>query len=279
MKTTTCCHDTHFYRPQRSCGQGNVFIGVCLSTGGRVSASVHAGMPEPPPIPRDQADPSPGPGRPPTRQTPRGLGRPPQTRQTPLDQADTPLDQADPQDQADPPPGSRLQHTVYERPVHILLECILVSIAVAITNGYWTHLQMGIRLFHEHTKLAIMALMPTLCSYIHSFLHYLYHEVLANVKLDINWCKRITFQGYRHHCYCYFLMAQPKQSWQYWHSYIVGRSWKTLLNSIDSIDCKCTSGSESSTSPGRKQVHTPNQTEQQIISLIKYWDHNRYVDH
>ena len=24
------------------------------------------------------------------------------------------------------PPGSRLQHTVYERPVHILLECILV---------------------------------------------------------------------------------------------------------------------------------------------------------
>ena len=29
---------------------------------------------------------------------------------------------------ADPPPGSRLQHTVYERPVRILLECILVRI-------------------------------------------------------------------------------------------------------------------------------------------------------
>ena len=29
-------------------GQGNVFTGVCLSTGGRVSASVHAGMPDPP---------------------------------------------------------------------------------------------------------------------------------------------------------------------------------------------------------------------------------------
>ena len=44
----------------------------------------------------------PGPGRPPgTIQTPPGPGRP-------------------------PPPGSRLQHTVYERPVRILLECILV---------------------------------------------------------------------------------------------------------------------------------------------------------
>ena len=76
----------YFYRPQRSCGQGNVFTGVCLSTGGRVSASVHAGMPYPPrpgrhsprtrETPQDQADPP--------RQTP------PQTRQTPPDQADTP---------------------------------------------------------------------------------------------------------------------------------------------------------------------------------------------
>ena len=87
-----------------------------------------------------------------TRQTPPGPD-PLQTRQTtppgtrlttPLDQADHPLprdqadapmtrqttpprDQADPpSDQADPPPGSRLQHTVNERPVRILLECILV---------------------------------------------------------------------------------------------------------------------------------------------------------
>ena len=30
-----------------------------------------------------------------------------------------------------PPPGSRFQHTVYERPVRILLECILVSLATA----------------------------------------------------------------------------------------------------------------------------------------------------
>ena len=33
---------------------------------------------------------------------------------------------ADPPRSRHPPPGSRLQHTVYERPVRILLECILV---------------------------------------------------------------------------------------------------------------------------------------------------------
>ena len=77
--------------------------------------------------------------------TPPRPGRPPWTRQTPLDQADPPRtrqthplppwDQADPLDQADPPgpgrppppPGSRLQNTVYEQPVRILLECILVD--------------------------------------------------------------------------------------------------------------------------------------------------------
>ena len=67
------------YRPQRSCGQGNVFTGVCLSTGGRVSASVHAGMPYPP-----DGEPNPPPRN----------GEPPQ-------------------DGEPPPLGSRLQHTVY----------------------------------------------------------------------------------------------------------------------------------------------------------------------
>ena len=86
------------YRPQRSCGQGNVFTGVCLSKGGRV----HAGMPDPPS----------GPGRPPCDQA-----------DTPWDQADTPPDQAGlplgpgrpPRDQADhphlPPPPTSLDQT------------------------------------------------------------------------------------------------------------------------------------------------------------------------
>ena len=83
-------------------------------------------------------------GRPPqNRQTPSGPGRetPPRNRQTPPDQAGRPPpDQAGrtpPPDQAGrppprtrqttpSPPGSRLQHTVNERLVRILLECILV---------------------------------------------------------------------------------------------------------------------------------------------------------
>ena len=96
-----------FYRPQRSCGQGNVFTGVCLSTGGEgvcLSACWDA-IP-----PRDQGD------TPPDQADPPGPGRPP------WDQADTP-----PGTRQTPPLGRRLQHTVYERPVRILLECILVT--------------------------------------------------------------------------------------------------------------------------------------------------------
>ena len=76
----------HYYRPQRSCGQGNIFTPVCHSVhrgGGWFCLNACW----------DTTHPW-------TRQTS------PRTRQT--------------------PPGIRLQHTVYERPVRILLECILV---------------------------------------------------------------------------------------------------------------------------------------------------------
>ena len=102
-----------YYQPQRSCGQGNVFTGVCLSTGGGCLSQCMLGSPpwtrQTPP---DQADP------PRTRQT-----TPPGTRQTPPRPGGHPS-----QDQQTTPPsmGSRLQHMVYERPVRILLECILV---------------------------------------------------------------------------------------------------------------------------------------------------------
>ena len=62
--------------------------------------------------PPDEADQPPQNGEPPrTRQTPPGMENPP--------------DQADPPGMENPP-RSRLQHTVYERPVCILLECIIV---------------------------------------------------------------------------------------------------------------------------------------------------------
>ena len=104
----------YFYRPQRSCGQGNIFTPVCHSVhsgGGRGGyASVHAGIPPPrtrqtPPDqadpPRDQADTPqtrqtpPGPGR-----HPPGPGRHPRTRQTPPNQADHPQTRQT-------PPGTR----------------------------------------------------------------------------------------------------------------------------------------------------------------------------
>ena len=75
--------------------------------------------------------------------------RPPQPGTPhPLDQADPPRPgrhpPPTPPDQAHPPPGSRLQHTVYERPVRILLECILVwrcvwqEFCAQCRNGYFS---------------------------------------------------------------------------------------------------------------------------------------------
>ena len=114
-------------------GQGNIFTGVCLSTeGGGVSASVHAGIyppdqtpphPEQAPSPPDQTPPK----QTPPDQTPPGSRHPPD--QTPPG-ADTPPDQTPrsrhPPREETPPTRSRLQHTVNEQPVRILLECILV---------------------------------------------------------------------------------------------------------------------------------------------------------
>ena len=104
--------NVYHYRPQRSCGQGNVFTGVCHSVN---RGSLQQGEP------LRQGDPpcreTPGrenpslPRRPPTRETP-FQGEPP-GRETPQ--------QRDPLART-PPPG----HTVNERPVCILPECILV---------------------------------------------------------------------------------------------------------------------------------------------------------
>ena len=96
---------TYYYRPQRSCGQGNIFTPVChsfCSQGGRGSASMHAGIP-----PREQIPP--GADQPPRTRptTPPRPGRPPRNRQT-LPQSRHPPDQADPPpgpDRLPPPPG------------------------------------------------------------------------------------------------------------------------------------------------------------------------------
>ena len=143
------CGHLPLYRPQRSCGQGNIFTLVCHFVQG---GSPGENPPRPQTLlrletPPDQPNTLPG-TRPPqhqadtprTRQTPPWTRQtPPRTKQTPLpqDQADTPRTRQTPpqtrqtpptQDQADTPPGSRHQHMVNERPVRILLEFILVII-------------------------------------------------------------------------------------------------------------------------------------------------------
>ena len=77
---------------KRSLGQGNMFTGVCLSTGGRVPDQVHP--------PRDQVHP-PGADRPPPRADPLEQVHPYGSRHTPTG-ADTPQEQTPPR--ADTPP-------------------------------------------------------------------------------------------------------------------------------------------------------------------------------
>ena len=93
---------------------------------------MHAGIPprtrQTPPRNRQTPPPLPG-----TRQTPppdqEDPPPPGPSRHPPVDQADPPGPSRHPPYQADTPlPRSRHQHTVYERPVRILLECILVKI-------------------------------------------------------------------------------------------------------------------------------------------------------
>ena len=93
-----------YYRPQRSCGQGNIFAPVCHSVHRGASASVHAGIPLPqstppwehtPPSPRADTpqEQTPPQSRHPREQTPQsrhppGIRHPPGSRhppeQTPL---------------------------------------------------------------------------------------------------------------------------------------------------------------------------------------------------
>ena len=158
--TLTC------YRPKRSFGQGNIFTPVCHSVhrgeyltrypprdqvhppwdqvhppGTRYTPrdQVPPRDQEHPPglgtPPRDQVHP-PGPGTPPrdqvhpptrstpprTRDTPRRARYPPGTRYTP------PGTRYTPPEPGTPPPGCKLRNTVNDRPVRILLECILVIV-------------------------------------------------------------------------------------------------------------------------------------------------------
>ena len=99
-------------------------VSVILFTGGGLQAGrTPLDMENPPP---------PGQGDPPwTGRTPRQggtprAGRPPRAGRNPPGRVNPPWTRQP------PPPGSRLQNAVYERPVRILLECILVCMLVLL---------------------------------------------------------------------------------------------------------------------------------------------------
>ena len=111
-------------------GQGNIFTSVCQEfcpqrgEGVCLSACWDTPPPDqaPPPRSRHHHPPRTRHPPPPRSRHPPGPGTLPPGADTTTPGPDTP-----PRDQAPPPPGSRLQHTVNERPVRILLECILVQ--------------------------------------------------------------------------------------------------------------------------------------------------------
>ena len=106
-----------------------MFLHVCviLFTGGVSGRENPLGRENPP----GQGEPPLGRESPPGRETPPGAD-------TPQPGSRHPPEQKPPR--ADTPPGSTLQHTVNERPVRILLECILV-------------LQIFCRKLHENERI------------------------------------------------------------------------------------------------------------------------------
>ena len=129
-----------YYRPQRSCGQGYVFTCVCDSAhrGGspentpqdqgdtttppQTKENPPGTRETPPPSRTRETPPPPGPRRTPHPPGPRRTPSP-GTKENPPGPRRTP---PPPRTRQTPPSGRRLQHTVNERPVRILLECILV---------------------------------------------------------------------------------------------------------------------------------------------------------
>ena len=105
----------YYYRPQRSWAKV-IFSQACVCPqGGGLSASVHAGIYIWEQTPLHPGSRCPHPPRP---------GRPPGSRH---------------------PPEIRLQHTVNERPVRILLECVLVYLSFSSWTSFlsdlpiWSH--------------------------------------------------------------------------------------------------------------------------------------------
>ena len=163
----------HIYRPQRSWAKV-MFLqaSVILSTGGRVSAFACWDTT----LPLEQTPPG-SRHHPPPEQTP------PQA-QTPSPEPD-PLPRTRPPPQNQTPPGSRRQHTVNERPVRILLECILVSsintLITVPTNISWGVISHNCLLYYT---VSLLCRLGTFCGVIfHRLLLFCqWEDIFSNTK-------------------------------------------------------------------------------------------------
>ena len=84
---------------------------------------------------------------------------------------------------------------------------------------YWHYCQLCIHIHLQFTSLFVP-----------------YDLSIDYVNLDASGYKRVIFQGCILHWSSSFLMAQLKQSWQYWHSCIAERLWKHFLPSREIIN-------------------------------------------
>ena len=146
-----------FYQPQWSCGQGNIFTPVCHSVhrGGWWYPTRHWGRP-----PQTRHTTTPLDQTPPWPDTPWTRHTTPQTIHSPPG-PDPPGPGTTPQS-TQPPPGSRLRHTVYERPVRILLECILVVTILGPVNIDMLVMWKNILFYHSwHRTFSLFGLLDT----------------------------------------------------------------------------------------------------------------------
>ena len=99
-----------------------------------------------------------------------------------------------------------------------------------LVSKWWQLCHASNRVFHKHTKLAILAILPTFIFlyYIYSFLLYSYQLVLVNVKLDINGYKKITGHGYTYYWSSSFLITKEQLSKQRCNSCTVKSFWNSL---------------------------------------------------
>ena len=100
-------------------------------------------------------------------------------------------------------------------------------------NCIWTDNYNSNWVFHKHTVVTILELMPTL--YSHTYLQFpsLFPSYDAKCKIRYQYIN--IFQGCILHWYCSFLISQLKQSWQNGRFCVAESLWKTLIWSNRSI--------------------------------------------